>query len=147
MPRLERWPWRWVVLSNSCCIHSCRIRSKGTLRIMYLKYPGLDMIQGIHHRCGSIISFGSIIRFGVLVKKRNIRFRIKNLVLDFSKKNAPQNLKIMRPEYYSHSAFEAMLYLEENKLTTEFKSIAHLHDDVILLLRPESFRILLSCAN
>ena len=60
---------------------------------MYLKYPGLDMIQGIHLRCGSIKSFGSIIRFGVLVKKRNIRFRIKNLVLDFSKKNAPQNLK------------------------------------------------------
>ena len=114
---------------------------------MYLKYPGLDMIQGIHLRCGSIISFGSIIRLGVLVKKRNIRFRIKNLVLDFSKKNAPQNLKIMRPEYYSHSAFEAILYLEENKLTTAFKSIAHLHDDVILPLRPESFRILLSSAN
>ncbi|CAH3185154.1 unnamed protein product [Porites evermanni] len=54
------------LLSNSCCIHSCRIRSKETLRIMYLKYPGLDMIQGIHLRCGSIISFGSIIRFGVL---------------------------------------------------------------------------------
>ena len=26
-------------------------------------------------------------------------------------------------------------------------SIVHLHDDVILLLRPESFRVLLSCAN
>ena len=25
--------------------------------------------------------------------------------------------------------------------------IGHLHDDVILLLRPESFRVLLSCAN
>ena len=25
--------------------------------------------------------------------------------------------------------------------------IGHLHDDVILLLRPESFRTLLSCAN
>ena len=53
---------------------------------MYSKYAGLDMIQAIHLRCGSIISFGSIIRFWVLVKKRNIRFRIKNLALDFSKK-------------------------------------------------------------
>ena len=26
-------------------------------------------------------------------------------------------------------------------------SIGHLHDDIILLLRPESFRGLLSCAN
>ena len=25
--------------------------------------------------------------------------------------------------------------------------IGHLHDDVILVLRPESFRVLLSCAN
>ena len=60
---------------------------------MYLKYPGLDMIQGIHLRCGSIKSFGSIIRFGVLVKKRNIRFRIKNLVLDFSKKKRTPKLE------------------------------------------------------
>ena len=28
-----------------------------------------------------------------------------------------------------------------------FSQIGHLHDDVILLLRPESFRVLLSCAN
>ena len=25
--------------------------------------------------------------------------------------------------------------------------ISHLHDDIMLLLRPESFRVLLSCAN
>ena len=93
---------------------------------MYSKYPGVDIIQRLHLRCGSITSFGSIIRFWVSVKKRNICFRIKNLVLDFSKKNAPKNLKIMRPEYYSHSALEAMLYLEENKLTTEFKSIRNI---------------------
>ena len=63
-------------------IRSFRIRSKETLRIMYPKYPVLDMIQRIHLRCGS---FGSIIRFWILVKKRNIYFRIKNLDLDFSK--------------------------------------------------------------
>ena len=28
-----------------------------------------------------------------------------------------------------------------------FATIDHLHDDVVLLLRPESFRVLLSCAN
>ena len=44
---------------------------------MYSKYPGLDMIQRIHSRCELIISFKSIIRFWILVKKRNIRFRIK----------------------------------------------------------------------
>ena len=49
---------------------------------MYPKYPVLDMIQRIHLRCGS---FGSIVRFWILVKKRYIRFRIKNLDLDFSK--------------------------------------------------------------
>ena len=64
------------------CIHSFRIRSKETLRIMYPKYPVLDMIQRIHLHCGS---FGSIIRFWILVKKRNIRFRIKNPNLDSSK--------------------------------------------------------------
>ena len=48
-------------------VHSFRIRSKETLRIMYLKYPVLDMIQRIHLRCGS---FGSVIRFWILVKKR-----------------------------------------------------------------------------
>ena len=63
-------------------IRSFRIRSKETLRIMYPKYPVLDMIQRIHLRCGS---FGSIIPFWILVKKRNIYFRIKNLDLDFSK--------------------------------------------------------------
>ena len=63
-------------------IRSFRIRSKEMLRIMYPKYPVLDMIQRIHLRCGS---FGSIIRFWILVKKRNIYFRIKNLDLEFSK--------------------------------------------------------------
>ena len=48
---------------------------------MYPKYPVLDMIQRIHLRCGS---FGSIIRFWILVKKRNIHFWIKNPDLDFS---------------------------------------------------------------
>ena len=28
-----------------------------------------------------------------------------------------------------------------------FATIDHLHDDVVLILRPESFRVLLSCAN
>ena len=55
-------------------IYSFRIRSKETLPIMYPKYPVLDMIQRILLRWGS---FGSIIRFWILVKKRNIRFRIK----------------------------------------------------------------------
>ena len=56
-------------------VHSFRIRSKETLRIMYPKYPVLDMIQRIHLRCGS---FGSVIRdpFWILVKKRSICFRI-----------------------------------------------------------------------
>ena len=63
-------------------IHSFRIRSKETLRIIYPKYPVLGMIQRIHLRSGS---FGSIIRFWNLVKKRNICFRIKNPDLDFSK--------------------------------------------------------------
>ena len=55
-------------------VYSFRIRSKETLRIVYPKYPVLDMIQRIRLRCGS---FGSIIRFWILVKKWNIRFRIK----------------------------------------------------------------------
>ena len=67
------------------CIHCFRIRSKETFRIMYPKYPVLEMIQRIHLRCG-----GSIIRFWILVKKRNIRFRIKNLDLDFSKETHPK---------------------------------------------------------
>ena len=29
----------------------------------------------------------------------------------------------------------------------KFETIGHLHDEFILLLRPESFRILLSCTN
>ena len=32
-------------------------------------------------------------------------------------------------------------------VTRDIEIIGHLHDDVILLLRPESFRTLLSCAN
>ena len=67
---------------NASCIPSFQIRSRETLRIKYPKYPGLDMIQRIHLRCGS---FGSIIRVWILVKKRNIRFRIKNQDLDYSK--------------------------------------------------------------
>ena len=63
-------------------IYSFRICNKETLQIMYPKYPVLDMIQRIHLRCGL---FGSIIRFWILEKKRNIRFRIKNPDLDFSK--------------------------------------------------------------
>ena len=47
-------------------VHSFRTRCKETLRIMYLKYPVLDTIQRIHLRCGS---FGSVIRFWILVKK------------------------------------------------------------------------------
>ena len=62
------------------CIHSFRIRSKETLWFMYPKYPVLDMIQRIHLRCGS---FEPMIRFSILVKKRYIRFRIKNPDLDF----------------------------------------------------------------
>ena len=56
------------------CIHSFRICSKETLRIMYPKYPVLDIIQRMYLRCGS---FWSIIRFWILLKKRNIRFWIK----------------------------------------------------------------------
>ena len=54
-------------------IHSFGIR-KETIRIMYPKYQVLDMIQRIRLRCGS---FGSIIRFWIFGKKRNIRLRIK----------------------------------------------------------------------
>ena len=53
---------------------------------MYLKYPVLGMVQRIHLRCGSC---GSMIRFWILVKKRNIRFGIKNPDLDFSKETHP----------------------------------------------------------
>ena len=68
-------------------IHSFWIRSKETLRIIHLKYLVLDIIQRIHLHCGS---FGSIIRFRILVKKQNICFRIKNLDLDVSKEMHPQ---------------------------------------------------------
>ena len=47
-------------------IHSFRIHGKETLRIMYPKYLVLEIIQRIHLPCGS---FGSIICFGILVKK------------------------------------------------------------------------------
>ena len=60
---------------NASCIPSFQIRSRETLRIKYPEYPVSNMIQRIHLRCGS---FGSIIRFWILLKKRNIRFRIKN---------------------------------------------------------------------
>ena len=74
---------------TSVCIHSFPIRSKETFRIMYPKYPVLDMIQRIYLRCGS---FGLIIRFSILVKKTYIRFRIKNPDLDFSKETRPKRL-------------------------------------------------------
>ena len=76
---------------TACCIHSFRIRSKETLRIMYPKYPVLDMIRRIHLRRGS---FGSIIRFWILVKKRNICLRIKNPDLDFNELKMHPNLFI-----------------------------------------------------
>ena len=63
-----------------------RIRSKETLRIMYPKYLVLDVIQRIHLHCGS---FGSIIRFWILLRKRSIRFWIKNPDLDFIKLTRP----------------------------------------------------------
>ena len=49
------------------CIHSFRIRSKETLRIMHPKYPVLDMIQRIHPRCRSFVS---IIRFWYFFEKK-----------------------------------------------------------------------------
>ena len=51
---------------TSVCIHSFPIRSKETFRIMYPKYPVLDMTQRIDFRCGS---FGSIIRFSGFSKE------------------------------------------------------------------------------
>ena len=84
---------------TACCIHSFRIRRKETLRIMYPKYPVLDVIRRIHLSCGS---FGSIIRFWILVKKRNIRLRIKNPDLDFNEKAHP-NLFIFRTIKFIYS--------------------------------------------
>ena len=49
------------------CIHSFRIRSKETLRIVHPKYPVLDMIQRIHPRCRSFVS---IIRFWYFFEKK-----------------------------------------------------------------------------
>ena len=71
----------WITARS---IQSFRIRSKATLGIMYPKYPVLDRIQKkrIHLRWGLFVS---IIRFGILVKKRNICFRSKIPDLDFSK--------------------------------------------------------------
>ena len=57
-------------------IPSFRIYSKETLR----------KAQRIHLRCGL---FGSKIYFWILVKKRNIRYRIRNPDLDFSKEKHP----------------------------------------------------------
>ena len=61
----------WVTAGS---IHSFQIRSKESLRIVYPEYPVLDMIQRIHLSCGS---FGSIIHFWILVKKRNVHFGLK----------------------------------------------------------------------
>ena len=72
---------------TACCVHSFRICSKETFK----KHPVLDMIQRIHLRCGS---FGSIIRFWISVRKRNIRFRIKNPDLDFSKETYPEKISV-----------------------------------------------------
>ena len=66
---------------------SARIRSTETLRIMYPGYPVFDRIQRIHLRYGS---FGSIIRFWILAKEQNIRFRIIIGNLDFSKEKYPK---------------------------------------------------------
>ena len=74
---------------------------------MYPKYPVLDMIQRIYLRCGS---FGSIIRFSILVKKRYIRFRIKNPDLDFSKEtrpNAPINVNPVGESAGKERGFDA----------------------------------------
>ena len=83
---------------TACCIYSFRIRSKETLRIMYPKCLVLDTIRRIHLRCRS---FGSIIRFWILLKKRNIRLRIKNPDLDFNELKTHPNLFIF-PHYTIH---------------------------------------------
>ena len=61
-------------------IHSFRICSKEKLQIMYPKNPDLDMIQRIHLHCGS---FGSMICFSILVKKRTQKraIRIKEIII------------------------------------------------------------------
>ena len=64
---------------------------------------------------------------------------------------------------WQEAVFEKCIKSEDKKFTAEkgnlivdhrgnavsnfFKSIGDLHDDVILLIRPESFWVLLSCAN
>ena len=57
-----------IVSSTAGNIHSFPQKKKKTLRIIYPKYPVLDMIQRIHLRYGS---FGSIFLFFILEKKRN----------------------------------------------------------------------------
>ena len=69
------------------CIHAFRILTKETFRNMYPKYSVFWIYRRIHLRCGS---FGSTMRFSILVKKRYIRFRIKNPDLDFSKETQPE---------------------------------------------------------
>ena len=88
MPRVPKWLLRWAELFRQLMyvlklfrvtagsIPSFRICSKETLR----------KAQRIHLRCGL---FGSKIYFWILVKKRNIRFRIRNPDLDFSKEKHP----------------------------------------------------------
>ena len=62
------------------------------LSSFWVQFRCLCKIQRIHLRCGSI---GSAIRFWILVRKRNIRFRIKNPDLDFSKETHPWMLIFM----------------------------------------------------
>ena len=90
-------------------IHSSWIHGKETLGTLYSKYLVLDMIQRIHRRYGSrknelILScFGSMTRFWILVKTQNIRFRIKNPDLDFSKETHPREKKTTtKPSLSSH---------------------------------------------
>ena len=57
-----------------------------TLQIIYPTYLVLVMTETIHLHCGS---YGSIICFWILVKKRNICFRIKNPDLEFGRETHP----------------------------------------------------------
>ena len=81
----------WVTAGS---IHFFQIRSQESLRIIYPKYPVLDMIQGIHLSCGS---FGSIIHFWILVLRNKmfifglkiqiwilLKKRTRKLIWDFS---------------------------------------------------------------
>ena len=86
------WLWRRTVQSNSCCMYWNCVEFPLAVFTHFgsiVKKPASDhvskvsavlvMIQRIHLRvhlrCGSC---GSIIRFWILVKKQNIRFRIKS---------------------------------------------------------------------